>query len=64
MRAHNGQRTLCRALSQILACRRCEASFSRLVWPLRGQGVELFGHTTALLTASCQLVLRKNKIRI
>ena len=42
-------------LSQILVCRDCEASSPLLVWPLRGESVELFGRTAARLTASFEL---------
>ena len=48
-------RAQARVLSQILGCRRCEAYFPLLVWLLRGQGVELFSRTAALLTAPCKL---------
>ena len=43
------------ALSQILVCRDCAASFPLPMEPLRGQSVELFGRTAALLTAPCKL---------
>ncbi len=43
------------ALSQILVCRDCAASFPLPMELLRGQGVELFGRTAALLTAPCKL---------
>ena len=48
------------ALSQILVYRDCEASFPLLVWPLRGQGVELFGRTATRLTAPFELPLAEH----
>ena len=40
-----------RVLSQILVWRDCEASSLLLVWPLRGERVELFGRSAARLPA-------------
>ncbi len=53
--ARNTIRVPDEALSQILACRHCEVRSPLLVWPLRGQGVELFGRTAALLTVPFKL---------
>ena len=47
-------------MSQILVCRDCEASFLLLVWPLRGESVELFGRTAARLTAPFELPLAEH----
>jgi hypothetical protein len=49
------QEALPMALSQILVCRDCTASFPLPMESLRGQSVELFGRTAALLTAPCKL---------
>ena len=48
------------ALSQILVCGRYAVSSPLAGYPLRGQGVELFGRTAALLTPPFKLPLAQH----
>ena len=60
MHSHHTVDAFHRALSQILVYRDCAASFPLPMEPLRGQSVELFGRTAALLTAPCKLPLSQH----